>query len=171
MKKPTHVGFHRKKNGAKRIRIQCVNSARQVSMKKASKYLCLLHSIASLENPNVRGPALHRKMLFPFLDFKNLLIHIPLSLPYSTPVQPMIRVKMSRGNSNHHGHHTDVNDEPNNEIDDNRPESGRSMSLMSLIFPSRSLDIPPFPAYSSHQEDANDRVCKNNNEKDEGDLE
>ena len=45
------------------------------------------------------------------------------------------------------------------------------MSLMSLIFPSRSLDIPPFPAYLSHQEDANDRVCENNNEEDERDLE
>ena len=45
------------------------------------------------------------------------------------------------------------------------------MSLMSLIFPFSGPDIPPLPAYLSYQEDAQDRVCKNNNEKDERDLE
>ena len=32
---------------------------------------------------------------------------------------------MFRRNSNHDGHDTDVNDEPDNEIDDNRPEGGK----------------------------------------------
>jgi hypothetical protein len=42
---------------------------------------------------------------------------------------------------------------------------------MSLIFPFRGLDIPPLPTHLSYQEDAQDRVRKNNNEKDERDLE
>ena len=63
-------------------------------------------------------------MLFPFFNFKNFLINIPISLPFPAPVQPMIRIEMLRGNSNHDGHHADVNDEPGNEIDNNRPEGG-----------------------------------------------
>ena len=68
-------------------------------------------------------PCSIREMLFPFFDFKKFLIDIALSLPPPAPVYPMIRIEMPRGNSNHDGHHTDVNDEPGNEIDDNRPES------------------------------------------------
>jgi hypothetical protein len=37
----------------------------------------------------------------------------------------MIRIEMLRRNSNHNGHHTDVNDEPHDEINDNRPEGGK----------------------------------------------
>ena len=42
---------------------------------------------------------------------------------------------------------------------------------MGLISPSRRLDIPPLPAHLSYQEDAQDGVCKNNDEKEERDLE
>jgi hypothetical protein len=63
-------------------------------------------------------------MFFPFFDFKNLLINIPVSFPFPPPVQPMIRIEMICGNSNHDGYHTDVNDEPSHEIDDDRPKSG-----------------------------------------------
>ena len=71
-----------------------------------------------------KDPCSIGEMLFPFFDFKKFLINIALSLPLPAPVHPMIRIEMPRGNSNHDGHHTDVNDEPSNEIDDNRPEGG-----------------------------------------------
>jgi hypothetical protein len=63
-------------------------------------------------------------MLFPFFDFKNLLINIPVSFPFPPPVQPMIRIEMLCGNPNHDGHHHNVNDEPCHEINDDRPEGG-----------------------------------------------
>ena len=79
------------------------------------------------------------KMLFPSFDFQHLLINIALSLPFPVPEQPMIRIEMLRWNSNHHGHDTDVNDEPGNEIDDDRPEGGEiDESHESNLFLSRS---------------------------------
>ena len=37
----------------------------------------------------------------------------------------MIRIEMFRRNSNHDGHHTDMNDEPGDKIEDDRPEGGK----------------------------------------------
>jgi hypothetical protein len=47
----------------------------------------------------------------------------------------MIRIEMPRGNSNHNGHHTDVNDEPNDEIDSDRPEGGEIEEPHESNFP------------------------------------
>lgn len=70
------------------------------------------------------NPRSVRKMMFPFLDLKNVLIDIPLPLPFPAPVKPMIRIEMLRGNSNHDGHDTEVDDEPSNEINGYRPDRG-----------------------------------------------
>ena len=77
-----------------------------------------------LETEASKDPCSIGKMLFPSFNFQHLLIDIALSLPFPVPEQPMIRFEMLLGNSNHNGHDTHVNDEPGNEIDDNRPEGG-----------------------------------------------
>jgi hypothetical protein len=98
-----------------------------------------------LETEASKDPCSVWKMLFPSFDFQHLLIDIALSFPFPVPEQPMIRIEMLRRNSNHHGHDTDVNDEPGNEIDDDRPEGGEiDESHESKSFPFAVLTSLPF---------------------------
>lgn len=103
----------------------CQLSSAGLSEESLEVFHTLTVQLLLLKAKTPEDPGSIGKMLFPFFNFKNFLINISFSLPSPVPVKPMIRVEMLRWDSNHNGHDTDVNDEPGNKIEYNRPEGGK----------------------------------------------
>jgi len=103
----------------------CQLSSAGLSEESLEVFHTLTVQLLLLKAQTSEDPGSIGEMLFPFFNLKNFLINISLALPSPIPVKPIIRVEMLRRDSHHDGHHTDVNDEPGDEIEYNRPESGK----------------------------------------------
>jgi len=108
------------------------------------------------------------KIGLPMLNPKIFLVERAFFLPIANSKQPALRVKPFRGKADHKVDNAQVDDEPDNDIDDDRPE-GWDVDEPHLRLPSLvGADGSPLPLNFPKKKGSEEGEKKNDHEKEEG---